>query len=419
MSTAFLPLGSNPQSASFTCNSCGIKFVSADLQRQHMKTEWHRYNLKRRVANLPAIPSDVFAHKVLQQQKMVEMQDEVDEFGFVIRTKKDKQMAQQNKMSRELLKRGRLQDVALDDAVNNARDSSPASVVSELSQFSLGDALSNSGEQESNADTGSEYMNDRVSDYDDLGLTTDGEATDDERRSYADTDLESLDEYVDIMPITYCFYCGKNNYELESNIKHMSNNHGLYIPERSYLVDLEGLLTFLMEVIYLDHECLVCGFEGKNLESIRQHMITKSHCRIPYETPEEQDMISEFYDFEVDETTGKRPSTKKVSFNDTNDNPEQQRQAKLPNGTAIIHRSSYKNPPHPPRTLIRKSDQDNRAIALSDRRMAPGLTAKTLTKQERQTTLKESKARMKFERIKDRRTNFHNHFTDQVFGKMF
>ena len=63
--------------------------------------------------------------------------------------------------------------------------------------------------------------------------------------------------------ITHCFYCGLNNREIENNIKHMFNKHGLYIPERSYLVDPSGLLEYLSEVISLDYECLVCGFEGK------------------------------------------------------------------------------------------------------------------------------------------------------------
>ena len=55
-------------SSIFTCNSCGTEFKTSDLQRYHMKTEWHRYNLKRRVAHLPPITSDEFAEK-LQMSK--------------------------------------------------------------------------------------------------------------------------------------------------------------------------------------------------------------------------------------------------------------------------------------------------------------------------------------------------------------
>ncbi|RKP25097.1 C2H2 type zinc-finger-domain-containing protein [Syncephalis pseudoplumigaleata] len=36
----------------FTCLACHVAFHSADHQRQHYRTDWHRYNLKRKVAEL-------------------------------------------------------------------------------------------------------------------------------------------------------------------------------------------------------------------------------------------------------------------------------------------------------------------------------------------------------------------------------
>jgi len=62
----------------FTCLACQIGFHSADLQRQHYRTDWyfsfreceliqtrHRYNLKRKIAELPPVTAEVFAQKVL------------------------------------------------------------------------------------------------------------------------------------------------------------------------------------------------------------------------------------------------------------------------------------------------------------------------------------------------------------------
>lgn len=48
------------QNNRFTCICCRIKFDSADLQRNHFKTEWHLYNLKRRVCDLEPIDLDAF-----------------------------------------------------------------------------------------------------------------------------------------------------------------------------------------------------------------------------------------------------------------------------------------------------------------------------------------------------------------------
>ncbi len=35
--------------ASFTCISCHVAFREAAVQREHYKSDWHRYNLKRKV----------------------------------------------------------------------------------------------------------------------------------------------------------------------------------------------------------------------------------------------------------------------------------------------------------------------------------------------------------------------------------
>ena len=44
----------------FTCNTCSLSFPTPEDQRSHMKSDWHRYNLKRRVAQLPCIDEDIF-----------------------------------------------------------------------------------------------------------------------------------------------------------------------------------------------------------------------------------------------------------------------------------------------------------------------------------------------------------------------
>ena len=48
----------------YTCNSCVLTFDASDEQRAHMKSDWHRYNLKRRVAQLPPISFETFDSKV-------------------------------------------------------------------------------------------------------------------------------------------------------------------------------------------------------------------------------------------------------------------------------------------------------------------------------------------------------------------
>lgn len=44
----------------FTCSSCDAAFEDNEGQRAHMKTPWHVYNLKRRMASLPSLSESVY-----------------------------------------------------------------------------------------------------------------------------------------------------------------------------------------------------------------------------------------------------------------------------------------------------------------------------------------------------------------------
>lgn len=58
--------------ASFTCISCSVLFQNGDLQRDHYRTDWHRYNLKRKLVELPPITEDDFKLKIEFQTKQKE-----------------------------------------------------------------------------------------------------------------------------------------------------------------------------------------------------------------------------------------------------------------------------------------------------------------------------------------------------------
>lgn len=420
----FMPHGSNPQSASFTCNTCGVVFVAPDLQRQHMKTDWHRYNLKRRVAELPSISSDVFAEKILLLQKVQEESNE-DEYGFHIYHRKRSTSTKQlsKKMLRQQEKRGRLSDLA---AEVHRSPSPSTSIASEFSEFSLGDSIHVVTDVESNAD--SELLGRSHSEYSDLGASSD------------DSDFEDLGSENEVdedeaLPVTHCFFCDKHHTEIETNVKHMFSAHGLYIPERSFLVNLEGFLEFVSELVTVEHCCLACGFEARSLEGIRQHIRSKGHCKIPYETKEERAAMAHFYDFTIDEVKPST-STKKVAFaaeDGSSDAEEEEAENEashysivhvdqsgveltLPTGPRIGHRSMvryYKQNLPGARTL----NDSQKTVAVVDRRYGPGMTSQEVTKQEKTTRLLAQKATNDhYRKTKSYRANFQPHFRDEMLG---
>ena len=53
-----------PQQGLLTCMCCRLSFLNSEEQRNHYKTDFHRFNLKRQVTNLPPISEKIFNEKV-------------------------------------------------------------------------------------------------------------------------------------------------------------------------------------------------------------------------------------------------------------------------------------------------------------------------------------------------------------------
>jgi pre-60S factor REI1 len=94
-----------------------------------------------------------------------------------------------------------------------------------------------------------------------------------------------------------CLFCNFDSPSVPLNAAHMERVHGMFIPERNYLVDLEGLVGSLYEKIHEYHECLYCGKLKPTIFGLQTHMRDKGHCMIPFHTEDEQLEIGEFYDF--------------------------------------------------------------------------------------------------------------------------
>ncbi len=94
-----------------------------------------------------------------------------------------------------------------------------------------------------------------------------------------------------------CLFCNYESPTLALNIVHMERIHGMFVPEKNYLVDLEGLIAALQQRVVEFHECLFCGKVKANTFAAQTHMRDTGHCKIPYTTEDEQLEIGEFYDF--------------------------------------------------------------------------------------------------------------------------
>ena len=303
----------------FTCITCRVSFADSDIQRRHYKTDWHRYNLKRKVAEMPPVTAEVFQQKVLAQKAEVEAQQQSKTKSLHCQLC-NKTFSSENAFSNHLSSK-KHKDVEANKA-NKAKKQE--SLITE-SQFS------NNFKRKDSKETDPENTESENAE----SLSHNGDDDDDE-----DDDIEE-----DTLEVTDCLFCPHHSVSLEENLKHMTRSHSFFIPDLEYVVDLKGLVTYLCEKVGMGNMCLYCNDKGKSffsLEAVQSHMVDKGHTKMNYEG----DAVLEYADFfdfsssypdynpdkenEGDEIQG-RESTLAVN--------EQTLELCLPSGAKIGHRN--------------------------------------------------------------------------------
>lgn len=276
-----------------------------------MKSDWHRYNLKRRVASLPPISADVFTEKVLQARAATTAEADKAYFEQVCEVCEKtyySQNAYQNHLSSQ---KHKLKEASSGQAGPKRADDENTSVVS--STFSLGEPLPTS---KSGVDSDAEEeFSHVVEGLQNASLTeqklspvkrpsnpqpADKESPEDvdaanDRGSNSATPVPPSNEPE--WTLESCLFCNYSSPSVTLNTNHMERFHGMFIPEKTYLVDLDGLLKQLQNKIRDSHQCLYCDKFKTTTFAVQTHMRDKGHCKIPFETEAEQLEIGDFYDF--------------------------------------------------------------------------------------------------------------------------
>lgn len=386
-----------------------------------MKSEWHRYNLHRKISHLPPITSEEFIEKTKLADLAKSQQAEVDENGFELlkpvndsRKKKFKNQERKSRTNHEL------SEEELEELEKKSyRSLSPAySTHSKVSATSIDGEFTTDYEEE----TGSEFGDTSESGFE---MTTDDDGDAVHEISSHNSD-ETTDSPSDDTYFTDCIFCGSHNHEIELNVRHMFNKHGLYIPERTYLVDLEGLLDFLITVVIDEKHCLYCSFQGTTVESIRNHIESKRHAKIPYETAREKALFEEYYDFSLKEqsesASSKKTSKKTVSFQNNNEE-ESSNNLELSGSSSNNEGEEQKKREkdnHYRKLTNEKRERRNMALAAVpsyDRRMLNGLTQKDIQKSDaRVQRLEKMRENRQVNNHNLKRLNLHKHFRDPMLG---
>ncbi|CAO3594297.1 unnamed protein product [Absidia cylindrospora] len=236
-----------PKTSQFTCISCQAAFPSSELQRTHYRTDWHKYNLKRKMADLVAVTAYQFNEKVLAQQ--IKGQEEKERAGIIFccaicRKSYGTEQAYESHMRSKKHRENEMQQETLPH---------------EDTQLTVATAVT---------------------------TPVDDSAT------------FSVDEDHSTTTATLrCLFCNENQDQFDANLHHMSKNHGFFLPDVEYLSNAEGLVQYLSTKIQTDFTCLYCNKELKSAQAAMTHMVDKGHCKMAYDDSEDVDALLQYYDF--------------------------------------------------------------------------------------------------------------------------
>ncbi|KAJ0181133.1 hypothetical protein K1T71_003218 [Dendrolimus kikuchii] len=328
---------------SFTCITCQVMFKTAELQREHYKLDWHRYNLKRKVASIPPVTYEEFElrakeHRELSQSANKDASQYCKFCSKLFNTKNaynNHLNSKKHKLAEEKRVEGKDEDHSDTDSFVKVEPSI------ERSKFVV--------------------VNANVSDDEDIETDSEIEELDsDEWDECREKGSDSL-----IKP-KECLFCSHHSKNMVKNLKHMSGAHSFFIPDVEYCVNIKGLLLYLGEKISQGYMCLWCNEAGKtfySMEAAQAHMVDKGHCKMLYEGLALAE-YADYYDYSSSYPDHK-DSEHNMDVDEEVDGPATLEgddcQLVLPSGITVGHRSLmryYKqNLTQNSQALVKKSDR--------------------------------------------------------------
>lgn len=302
----------------FTCITCRVSFADSDIQRRHYKTDWHRYNLKRKVAEMPAVTAEVFQQKVIAQKAELEAQKQSKTKTMhcqLCGKTFSSENAYSNHLSSKKHKDMEAGKAKRDGSVNTEGLSSSKTTTEESKE------------------TGGQNMDPE---------NAESSSFDDNNDDDDDDDVEE-----DTLEVEDCLFCPHHSISLEENMKHMTRSHSFFIPDLEFVVDLKGLLTYLCEKVGIGNMCLHCNDKGKSFlstEAVQSHMVDKGHTKINYEGNAVLE-YADFYDFSSsypDHNSDEEDLNDEIQSKDnTLAVNEQTLELCLPSGAKLGHRNMH------------------------------------------------------------------------------
>mmetsp|Transcript_502 Transcript_502/g.883 ORF Transcript_502/g.883 Transcript_502/m.883 type:complete len:395 (-) Transcript_502:778-1962(-) len=257
-----------------TCNTApGQSFTTMEELKAHYKTDWHRYNLKRKAASLPVVSNELFDQMASRSNVIQKEKEEREKQEEEKRNRRDIQsLAAQRgetfkqahaRMARSLSKKhdyaGGAKQMSESDGDDDDEDDDDDDSEGEWEEMS--------GEEAEDVVAMQEERLKEIEEFEWNGCT-----------SLFDTHV------ADSVP---------------EALTYMGNKFAFFIPDNDFVSDLDGILTYLAMKINLGHQCTYCHKTFKSGDSTRKHMVDKGHCKLAFGVghEDEEEELEDYYDY--------------------------------------------------------------------------------------------------------------------------
>lgn len=291
--------------------------------------DWHRYNLKRKIAELPPVSAEGFEKLLVEQRNAEKVQTEDNSLyckacGKLFKTINAHDNHLNSKKHKDALKKFVEEHADEEVSVKATGESKYEQVHAEEDEEKVGDGM---------------------------------------EVEEVDSDEWDDEDFDNPINNNNCLFCEHHSKNIVNNVKHMSVEHSFFIPDAEFVVDLEGLLSYLGEKICRHFICIWCNDRGRtfySLQGVRKHMTDKGHCKMLHEGV----ALAEYVDF-YDYSTSYPDAGDGMDIDEELDNADaldgDEYQLVLPSGITIGHRSLmryYNQRINPNRAVVvKKSDK--------------------------------------------------------------
>jgi hypothetical protein len=310
---------------SVLCSACLCELHTDEERQQHYTSEWHIYNIKRKTAELPPIPFELFHEKFTMVQKMqaedkarngkitcpitkrqFKSQSAYDHFRttkeyarqyerFVIKRQKEQEQAQSGIVVEQVVKSKHFFEWIAPSSEDDQPTANDLALIEQdkLDEEELKKIEAEEGETSTTATT--------------TTTTTSTTAP----TNMAEDDDEELQEGQVAIPLKHSlfdnigpFTCTRTAYT------YMSKKYNFKLPHIDFLIDLEGLMEYLGAKVGIGHVCIGCNKRFETTRGCMQHMVDQNHTTFSLETLQlggqiddsedgknGGDFVFDFYDF--------------------------------------------------------------------------------------------------------------------------